>query len=203
MAQIDGKGIANVNLREVLFILMFGAFGGALSWVYAATIGQPLQLNLLLSLAASTVLGTGAAFVGVFVIANTDTRAFLRCLGFALLCGFSWKPVYDAGSALVNQQVKVSHARDVTQKTTAAIADLATTPPDQLVPKLSAVTSLAETSVEAVNKVDDPTVAAEAASKTKVAIQELKQLSQEQKVPMDLRIRIEALSKRAAALPFK
>ncbi len=200
MAQIDNQGISNVNIREVLFILIFGAFGGALSWVYAVTIGQPLQTNLLLSLAASTVLGTGAAFVGVYVIANTDTRAFLRCLGFALLCGFSWKPVYDAGSALVNQQVKLSQAKEVTQKTTAAVAELSAIPPEQLIPKLREATALAETSVAAVNKVDDPTAAAEATQKTQLAVKELKQVSQEQKLPPDLHLRIEALSKSARAL---
>ena len=200
MAQIDNQGSRSVNIREVIFILAFGAFGGSLSWLYAATIGQPLQTNVLASLAASTVLGTGAAFVGVYVIANTDTRDFLRCLGFALLCGFSWKPVYDAGSALVNQQVKISQAREVTQKATAAVAELSATPSDQLIPKLSEATVLAETSVDAVKKIDDPAAAAEASKKANLAIKELNKVSQEQKLPAELRFKIEALSRNAKAL---
>jgi len=56
-----------------------------------------------LGVLASSALGTGAGFIGVYVIANSDTRSLLRCLGFALLCGFSWKPVYDGGEAIVKQ----------------------------------------------------------------------------------------------------
>lgn len=127
MSQIDNQGIRSVNIREVVFILVFGAFGGRSRGCMQRQSVNHFQINVLASLVASTVLGTGAAFVGVYVIANTDTRDFLRCLGFALLCGFSWKPVYDAGSALVNQQIKISQAREVTQKATAAVAEFSAT----------------------------------------------------------------------------
>jgi hypothetical protein len=104
-----------INPKEIALILLFGAIGGGLSLVYAATVGQPIQGSLWVAVPGSVVLGTFAAFIGVYVIANTDTSDFLRCLGFSLLCGFAWKPVYDAGSALVTQQTRANQIAKVQQ----------------------------------------------------------------------------------------
>jgi len=102
-----------INIKEVVQILIFGGIGGFLSWVYTVTMGKPIALIWYYAIPASIFLGTGAAFVGVYVIAHSDTRAVMRCLGFALLCGFSWKPIYDAGSALVNQTFQQQEERGI------------------------------------------------------------------------------------------
>jgi hypothetical protein len=71
-----------INPRKIAWILLFGAIGGGLSLVYAATVGQPIRGSHSVALPGSVVLGTFAAFIGVYVIANTDTSNSLRYLRF-------------------------------------------------------------------------------------------------------------------------
>lgn len=102
----------DANLKIAFLVALFGAIGGFLSWVYAAVLGQPFSQSWWVAALASTSLGMGAAFLGVFLIANTDTKALLRCLAFAMLCGFSWKPVYDAAGAFINQEINTKQERE-------------------------------------------------------------------------------------------
>lgn len=97
---------------KVWHVLVSGAAGGALSWVFAVTVGLPLAVtNWLVALPAASALGAGASFLGIYLLAGTDTAQANRCLAFALLCGFSWKPVFDAGSALLNQSIQRHEVR--------------------------------------------------------------------------------------------
>lgn len=88
---------------EVLIVLGGGAFGGLLSWLYTVTVGNPPVVEKPWALPASILLGVGASLIGVYLIAGTDTTRVMRCAAFAVLCGFCWKPVYDAGHALIDQ----------------------------------------------------------------------------------------------------
>lgn len=94
------------RMRVAPWVICAGGIGGVLSWVFSITIGRPAVLESpWQAIPAFAVLGMGAAFIGVYVIAYSDTRALMRCLGFALLCGVSWKPIFDAGDALVKQSI--------------------------------------------------------------------------------------------------
>lgn len=75
-----------------------GAAGGVVSWLYSMTVGTPLRSSVLIALGASVVFGATAAFFGAF-LANTAPEPASRALLFALLCGFAWHPVLDAGRA--------------------------------------------------------------------------------------------------------
>lgn len=178
-----------VSLKQIGFILGFGALGGLLSIVYAATLGQPLPSSAWWTFPASAMLGMFAGFIGVFVIANTDTRDFLRCLGFALLCGFSWKPMYDAGSALVSQQTKVQakiDAKEYTQKTAQAANELATAhepPPPQTIRQY---TSNAFAAIQAAKTADDPTLRSEAITKSLRLEKQLERLKDDGKLSKEL-----------------
>jgi hypothetical protein len=92
-------------VREFLLLLSAGAFGGLLSWVWSFTFGVPLgDLSDVKAAFVSVLLGAGAAVIGIH-IARTDTRHLIHALSFAVLCGFSWQLVYDAGLSTVERQV--------------------------------------------------------------------------------------------------
>src|SRR3990172_11409776 len=84
-------------------VLLLGAAGGLLAWLYSQTVGQPAALVWWQAIPAGVLLGAGASFVGVYLLANADVRDAKRCLALAMICGFAWKPVYEAGTALVKE----------------------------------------------------------------------------------------------------
>ena len=91
--------------REICIVLSAGAVGGFASWAYGWIFNSPVPGGFW-SLPLSMFFGAFAAGAGVYVLANSNTAAFGRLLFFAALCGFSWKPVMDAGSAFVNQTIE-------------------------------------------------------------------------------------------------
>ncbi|MDH3254530.1 MAG: hypothetical protein OEM62_06020 [Acidobacteriota bacterium] len=101
-----------VDWRAAIWVVGFGGVGGLLSWVWSITVGEPISDSTTKAIAAALVLGMGAGFVGVYVLGNSDTKVLLRTLGFALLCGFSWKPVFEAGQALVTSRVESQAAHE-------------------------------------------------------------------------------------------
>lgn len=92
----------NIDWTEMGLVAAAGAVGGILSFFYAS-VYAPLVNAPWWTCFALPALGAGAGCIGVYVIANSDTRDLRRCLVFAMLCGIFPKPVFDAGSALVKQ----------------------------------------------------------------------------------------------------
>src|SRR5260221_4601540 len=92
--------------KNGIWVLSAGFTGGFLSWTYSMAVGTKLAAPWYGAIPMSCILGAGAAFFSVFVLANSDMRQFLRAMAFAAMCGFAWKPVYDATGALVQQTVK-------------------------------------------------------------------------------------------------
>jgi hypothetical protein len=91
---------------KVVIVVLMGGVGGILSWIYGCVIGSPLAVPWWQAIPASAFLGMGASFLGVYALANCDTRRYVHALAFALLCGFSWKPVYDASAALFQKKTE-------------------------------------------------------------------------------------------------
>lgn len=90
--------------REFSYISGAGGIGGMLSLVYSMTVGTPPLVDPLpWGVFAYAFLGAGAAFLGVYLIAKTDTNHVSHCLAFAVACGVAWAPVFDGTSALVQQ----------------------------------------------------------------------------------------------------
>jgi len=56
------------------------------------------------------ILGTAAALVAVYVVTPTDVTKTGKLIGFAVLCGFLWKPVLDAGRVTLNRSLKTKSA---------------------------------------------------------------------------------------------
>jgi hypothetical protein len=136
-------------------VIWMGALGGLLSCVYATYLGidsfAPRQFL------SAPLLGMGAAYLGVFFLANSDitnSLAMRRTLAFALICGFAWRAVYEAGSALVTQQIQLGKVEKLTQQMSDANRNAAVAPTD-------AASKTTELLLEA-TKVDKPAVADEA-----------------------------------------
>lgn len=133
-----------------IFVLASGAVGGLLSWVYSLAVGNRLSLSGWQAVGASVALGVGASWIGVYLLAHTDTSDLARALAFALLCGFAWKPVFDAGTALVEKR-QVIKAEQKIAELEDAIAKLSDT---QDGAQAEAVVKLAKDAIETTSAAD-------------------------------------------------
>jgi hypothetical protein len=91
------------NLLLDFGVLLAGSVGGFLSVLYAWLVKKELPRNIPMGLLCSAIAGALAAPIGVFVLANSDTSDFRRCLIFAGICGFSWRSILEQASALINK----------------------------------------------------------------------------------------------------
>lgn len=88
-------------------VVAVGGTGGGLAWLFAELVGLPQVMpSWWVAVPGGIALGAGASFLGVYLLANARPSPALHCLAFALLCGFSWKPVFEAGSALFNRSLQ-------------------------------------------------------------------------------------------------
>jgi hypothetical protein len=93
---------------ELKFVLGAGAGGGLVSWAFTIMTGATFGLGPWLALPMCVILGTAAALIAVYVITPTDTSKTGRLIGYAVLCGFLWKPVLDAGRVLISQRIEAA-----------------------------------------------------------------------------------------------
>ena len=150
-------GIDAVDWREVSALIIAGGIGGFLAWVSAGFIGSSMPFGPILAIPGSIVLGMGAAIIGVYLIAHSDTRLFMRCLAFAMMCGFCWKPIYDAGSAAIAQSIGKARAAEQTEALaglSAAQTALASTPAGQVNVAMANLSDAAARLVNSVNEGD-------------------------------------------------
>jgi len=99
-----------------------GAAGGAASVLFALVTDVPIGAAI--RTVAIVFLGTFAGLVGVYVLANSDRKDVVRCLVFAFLCGFSWKPLLEAGQVYVQTVTKQAGAVQQASKVDAETASL-------------------------------------------------------------------------------
>jgi hypothetical protein len=84
-------------------VLFFGAVGGGLGLAAALVLRENNHVSgeeersWFFLLCANVALGAGAALVAVFALAGTKADDVYRCCALALLAGFFWRPVFDAG----------------------------------------------------------------------------------------------------------
>jgi hypothetical protein len=127
------------KMRIPAYVIASGAVGGILSWIYSITVGDPFHEDSIVAIASAVPLGMGAGFVGVYVLANSDTRALARTLGIAMLCGMFWKPVYDAGREQVLTGLKKADLSEATETLNDQIARLDKASEDALPLEIAAV----------------------------------------------------------------
>ena len=109
--------INNVNWREILLVILFGGIGAVALYL----IGIVNDTTIAPTISEAIIyfpIGAVAGFLGVYVIARTDTKHFTHCLGLALACGLSWQVVIESAAGIVNQAALTVVSNEVT-----AIAD--------------------------------------------------------------------------------
>jgi len=94
------------HFKEGVIITIAGGIGGLLSFTYAIASKSELAIGLPWSLPAYVFLGMGAGYLGVYLIAKTDTSHLHHALGFSVACGLSWAPIMNASNALIKQNLE-------------------------------------------------------------------------------------------------
>ena len=98
--------MSNGTTKHVSIVAGIGAVGGLLGWGFALWLDMPGHIGERWDLLLSVALGAGASVIFVFVIANTDRTDGPRLIGLALLAGFFWEPVWEAGRALIGRELE-------------------------------------------------------------------------------------------------
>lgn len=126
------KAVTSNHLQNVA---LMGAVGGAFSWACNALwLGHEAHVSVWIDPLVSSGLGAGAGVIYVFLLANTDRGDGPRLLALALLAGFFWEPVLQAGSALIEReqdQERVSRAHAEIAEALDRAGDLAAAPREQ------------------------------------------------------------------------
>ncbi len=156
--------MASRETQVAFGVLGAGALGGVASLLFAVVTGQ--LVGRAIDIAAVILLATGAAAIGVYVIGNSDRRDVMRCLSFAFLCGFAWRPVYEGGTVYVKTLAQQSGALKSAEQATSAAQQLAADTSGNPMSTPARVAAVTDAAVKAVNALP---VAATDAARAEVA----------------------------------
>ncbi len=99
--------------KDVTLVLSSGAGGGLVSWAFTlATTGSTFGLGRWEALPLCVILGAASALIAVYVVTPTDVARTGKLIAFSVLCGLLWKPVIDAGRAVVTEQLPAAAKGD-------------------------------------------------------------------------------------------
>jgi hypothetical protein len=154
--------------KDVKIVIGSGAGGGLLSWAFTIMTGASFGLNTWAALPLCVLLGMGAALAAVYVITPTDVKQTGRLIGFAVLCGFLWKPVLDAGRAVIAERIHVDHA-SAELKSQVSELKRATTPP-QVASTAHVAADNASELLRAADNIDSPNLQKQAATEASEAV---------------------------------
>lgn len=101
-------------MKSTLLVVGAGMIGGLVFWVLTRITGiLPFDWLWYASVPTALLLGGVSSFLGVFLLANSDTSKtteLKHTLAFALICGVVWSPVIDAAKQVVLGAVAANKA---------------------------------------------------------------------------------------------
>jgi hypothetical protein len=154
--------------KDVKIVIASGAGGGLVSWAFTLMTGATFGLNTWAALPLCVVLGMGAALAAVYVITPTDVSQTARLIGYAVLCGFLWKPVLDAGRIVITDKI---HADQTSADLKAHVSDLkSATAPSQVAASAPAAADNASELLHTAHKIDNPGLSKQAATQATDAV---------------------------------
>jgi len=138
----------------------FGAIGGLASWCIQLLIGvAPYNKPAYLVLPLLVVVGGIAAALGVFLIANSDTKELKHTLAFAIACGVFWQPVIQSARSFVGQTSTASQTATL-QSANDEVAKAATSGTGNLPAKVAMASKLTTDLLSKVSATPDADVKA-------------------------------------------
>ncbi|MFL6245788.1 MAG: hypothetical protein ACJ74H_07165 [Thermoanaerobaculia bacterium] len=102
--------------KDVILTLGAGAGGGVVSWAFTLMNDGKFIVNDWAALPLCIILGIAAALVAVYVITPTDVTKTGKLIGFAVFCGFLWKPVLDAARVVFSEHVQAAQTTTEVKK---------------------------------------------------------------------------------------
>ena len=186
-----------LDWKELSLIGGASAVGGFGSWLYAMLLDEPVVSSWWLAIPAHTVLGCIGGIVGIYLLIPVDVTKIRRAFSFALLCGFAWKPILDAGAAAVKQKVATEEVETSSRRSEELLrkvdnAPLATTEEtkEKVRTQLTLLTDTVALSVRRLPLTTNQSVRGKALESTKKAVRAIKEVALKQ--PADKKTGIEA-----------
>lgn len=119
-----GANAPSAVTAPAFLVLLSGAVGGLVYWVLQVATGiSPFGFPWYGGIPASLLVGGVAAFLGVYLLANSDTTSrweIKHTLSFALVCGMTWSTVL-AGAKQQVASVTGSVKADTSQNQTTSL----------------------------------------------------------------------------------
>jgi len=145
------------SIPSSIRVVLSGMIGGLVFWVLMRITGvQPLGLNWYAGVPASLLFGGVAGFLGVYMLANSDTSQgpkIKHTFAFALVCGIVWSPVIDTAKQTVLSAVAAKNAgsaKDSAKALDHAVAGGSSAAVEQQIAKTAQTTSDAVMSLSSV-----------------------------------------------------
>lgn len=92
-------------------VIIPGAIGGFLGWLFGVMGQAEPKVNPVADAFIGVLLGAGASYIFVYLIANANRDDTARLIGLALLSGFFWEPVWSMSSDLIDREQEKSQTR--------------------------------------------------------------------------------------------
>ena len=186
------------------WIVLAGACGGLLSWIYSLVLKQPLCDGPLLAFMSSVLFGMLAGGIAIYVFNILDQARFARTFFIAVMFGFVWKPVVEAIPAYVKKTTTAfteGSAKESASKAEEAAKKLAPDKPaDALKPEIKTASEQAVKAVTALPDVKSSAQAHQTVSQSAVrAVEALGELAIKSGDPSVKKEATEALNKVGAA----
>jgi hypothetical protein len=160
--------------NDVKQVLASGAGGGLVSWAFTLISGSTFGLSLWGALPLCIILGAAAALIAVYVIIPADVSKTGKLIAFALLCGFLWKPVLDAGRIVVAERLQAS---STTAEVGHNVAALKTAPPAAVASKAHETADAASALLRTGDRLGNDQINKEASSQATDAVNAIAQTS--------------------------
>lgn len=152
---------------EMKFVAKCGAIGGVVSSLYTYMAGATYGLPWWIAVPLCVPLGAVAAIIAVFYVTPTDTSKANQLVAYAMICGIMWKPVIDAGKALIAQHVEAAGSKS---QTATLVAEVKNTPPAALPGRLNDIAGATARLLSASDTIDNPKLRSDATTQAKQAV---------------------------------
>jgi hypothetical protein len=154
-------------------VLLSGAVGGMVYWILQVATGvMPFGSRWYGSVPAALLVGGVAAFLGVYLLANSDTThgELKHTLAFALVCGITWSTVIAGAKQQVISATSAVKADAAQDKTVSLQKAIVAGNSAEVSAKVSDAASAASQAVQTLSSITDDQVKAKIVDNSQEAV---------------------------------